>query len=157
MEAPEPGRLDREEVSREHLGTVVADELPPVGPAAARSRRGALACAGSWPRPMWEKTKAELERFALNLPVAPARVLAGETRHDSRRIGSPAGRGRGGRRWKAAHLRRTRSRCQRSRVSGLSSSEYKPDLGSSRLRPASSMRSPGCQPGLPTVRSRARS
>ena len=43
VETLEPSRLDREEVAGQHLGGLLADELPPGGLAAAGSRRDALA------------------------------------------------------------------------------------------------------------------
>src|SRR5262252_4969381 len=54
-----------------------------------------------------------------------------------------SGCGRGGRLWKAAHLRRSKSRCERSTVSGLGSSEDQLDVVISLLRAAKRMRSPG--------------
>src|SRR5262252_8696211 len=43
VETLKPDRLDREEVTGQHVGGVLADELSPGGLAAAGSRRGALA------------------------------------------------------------------------------------------------------------------
>ena len=64
-----------------------------------------------------------------------------------------SGCGRGGRLWKAAHLRRSKSRCERSTVSGLGSSEDQLDVVISLLRAAKRMRSPGSKARLPTLRS----
>ena len=59
---------------------MLADELPPGGLAAARSRRDAVA-AQDLGHPHVRDSKAELERLALNPAVAPARVLSGELKH----------------------------------------------------------------------------
>jgi hypothetical protein len=67
----------------------------------------------------------------------------------------PLSRRRRGRRPYAAHLPRTNSRCQRSRVSDLGRSDRQSGLGRTRLSAASTRRSVGCQrgrPGAPTPR-----
>jgi hypothetical protein len=79
VEALEPGRLDSEEVGRQHLGGVLADEFPPAGLAAARSGRDALA-AQDLGHPHVGNLKAQLQRLALDALVPPARVLSGEAK-----------------------------------------------------------------------------
>jgi hypothetical protein len=74
VETLEPGSLDREEVAGQHLGGVLADELPPGGMAAAVSRREALAAQDPGHLHVCDP-KAELDHLPLNPAVAPSRVL----------------------------------------------------------------------------------
>ena len=153
VEALQPGRFNREQVGGEHLGGVLTDELAPGGLAAPRSRRDAQELGHSHVRDL----EAQLERLALDALVAPARVLFRELQDQRPPLGV-AGRTLPRRACrKAAHLCRTKSRCQRSKVTGFGSRADQPDLGRSWLKAANRTRSPGCQAGLPTLRSRTRS
>ena len=104
--------------------------------------------------PMYEILKPSLIARALDALVARARVLFCELEDQRPLLRVAKGRCRGGRCRKAAHLCRTKSRCQRSKVSGFGSRADQADLGRSWLKAANRTRSPGCQAGLLTLRSR---
>src|SRR5262249_44719617 len=77
VEAIKPGGLDGEEVTGEHLGGVLADELPPARLAATRRRRNVLAAQDPGHLHVGDR-KAELERLDLMPPIGPGWVLRGE-------------------------------------------------------------------------------
>jgi len=141
---------------RRTRGVTLADDLPPADLAAARSGRDALAAQDPGHLHVGD-SKPELQRLALDAPVPPTRILSGEPQNHRPPLRIAARRLPGRALGKAAHLRWTRSRCQRSKVSRLGSRADQPDLGNSLLRAASTRRSPGCQVGLPTLRSSTRS
>jgi hypothetical protein len=156
VEALQPGRFNREQVGGEHLGGVLTDELAPGGLAAPRSRRDALA-AQDLGHSHVRDLEAQLECLALDALVAPARVLFRELEDQRPPLGVAGGTLPRRALPKGRPLCRTKSRCQRSKVSGFGSRADQADLGRSWLKAANRMRSPGCQAGLPTLRSKTRS
>ena len=84
---------------------------------------------------------AELQQLALNATLAPARVLPSRAHDQLVELALGAASCRRGRLPKAAHFRRTSSRCQRRSVSGLGRSELEPEPRGTRVNEASSRRS----------------
>jgi hypothetical protein len=99
---------------------------------------------------------ADLEQFALNPTVASAGVLASQAQDELAALGGETGASEPGRRANRAHLRRTRSRCQRDRVWGLTRKQNQVGRGRPRMRPASVRRSTDRQRGRLTWRTRTR-
>jgi hypothetical protein len=80
IEATKRDRLDGEEVAGEHAGALLAEEVPPARPRTPRRRlkTGREQHASNRAR---RGAQAELQRFARDSGVAPARILAREAQH----------------------------------------------------------------------------
>ncbi len=77
---------------------------------------------------------AELDQLALDVPVAPASVLAGQAQDEFSALGDQTGGTAPGAAGEQGPLRWTRSRCQRNRVSGLTRKQSQFGRGRRRLK-----------------------
>jgi hypothetical protein len=152
VEPPQRHRaVDVEEVDREHAGGLCAQELPPPGVGVADRRRWDPVALEDATDRRGADTMAEFEQLALDPPIAPARVVPRHPRHQrgkdvvdrwpSNRFG-----------W--VHFLRTRRRCQRRMVPGVTRRWRRRPLGCHRMRAANTARSAQSTPGLGLARRR---
>jgi hypothetical protein len=130
-------RFDVGEVAGQDALCLGGQELPPALPSSPRSRVDA-GPAQDQPGRRRRDPMAEPDQLAMDPPVTPAGIL-GAIRSTSCWTLGPVG-GRPPRRG-ALQRRRTRSRCQRSTVSGATNSRGQWPRGTSRLSAACSARS----------------
>ena len=91
----------------------------------ARSGAGGIPACCSTSHTVEAATYPEDQQFAVEAPVAPARVLLGQAQHQARMERTVRGRPRRWGRDRAAWRRASKSRCQRSTVSGRTSSRIR--------------------------------
>jgi hypothetical protein len=127
--------------ARRNWAQVGPDRLG-VGSTPCRERNG--------PHARGAKPDADRRQLPMNAPISPGRVVLCQSRT---RCTVPTGNaGRPERRCGNVHRRRTRSRCQRRRVSGWTKKRPGRTNDSSRLQPASTARSGGRSAGRETWR-----
>jgi hypothetical protein len=140
VEAAQRQRLDGEKVAGEHAGRLLTQELPPARACTPR-RRPRAGGKQDPPDRVRRHTQAELEQFAGDPRVTPTWVPPAKRSTSWRMRSSTSGRPallRG-----CVHLRRTSSRCQRSRVCGVTPNPWRRRGGSRRASAASNARSAG--------------
>ena len=129
VEAAEQDGIDGEEVTSQNGAGVSKEEFAPRQASSTRGRRYALApehlADGGSREPV-----TQLAQLTLDPKVAPGGFSAASLRMRSRRSTGIGRRPTGPRRPKAAHFRRTSWRCQRTAVSGVTSSDLQAGRGS---------------------------
>ena len=86
MQALEPDRVDREEVGRQDLVSMLTQELPPGGPSPKRRRWQTLPAENSADG-FVRAVHIQLEQLTLDPPVTPARVLLGQAQDQLSTLG----------------------------------------------------------------------
>jgi len=113
-EALQQQRVEGEEVTGQHGRGLGSKELVP-GRTRPHRRRIDVVPSRNGPDARMSQNHAGPGQLTMYPSVAPGGVLTGQSEDHRSRSGGDAGRPD---RWGWVHLRRTRSRCQRSRVSG---------------------------------------
>jgi hypothetical protein len=132
--------IDREQITGEHACAVRTEERAPGSAGPPRRRRDPVPPQQGPDRGRGD-AMPQLEQFATDPLVAPARVLGCQPQDYIGADGRPGRR----RRPKTAHCRRTNFRCQRRRISGGTGNAGQWARGRQRLGAVSTRRSPGRQ------------
>ena len=80
VQRPQHHRIDGEEVAGQDRAGMGGQELGPGWPVSTRCRRHAMATTDAADR-LRRDLEAELEQFALDAPIAPARILSSQAQY----------------------------------------------------------------------------
>ncbi len=149
VQALEEHRVDVEAAARQHGFGLRQQELPPGQPHAARCWLDARSFEQQ-PHGARRDRVPKPAEFTVDAPIAHVGFSRDIRRIRRRSSGSVEGRP--GRRWGLVQWRLTRSRCQRSNVSGATTRWRRRCLGSSRVSAASTARSGQAGHGRATCR-----